>query len=338
MKLPKTPRQDEERLSEAPVDVDGDGVGLHPSTPAGDVGESLEPSLEEEGSQIGGGVPHERPELFATLDHRAWLASWFQWKKAQNPRFSHRLFARLAGLRSPSHLLLVMQGQRNLTQTTLPGVCRALDLDAEETEYLGLLVELDGTEIPEQREALFLRLSAMRRFQTARRLEGETYRYLASWHLPAVRELANLPGFRGEPAWVAASMRPALSVQDAAEALSLLQVLGLLVPDAAGRLRPADATLTTPHEVAGLAARSYHRGMLQLAADSMANFPSSERHLGAITVSVPDRLLPVLKRELMGIQERLLDLCDGTIGEGERIVQINFQMFPLSVHVPKESK
>ena len=187
----------------------------------------------------------EPPDLFQTLDHRAYLAAWFSWKKLVNPRFSHRVFARLAGVRSPSLLLLVMQGKRNLTSQTLEGVCRAMSLDHEEQEYLAALVDLDAAQTPEEKSRVFIRLSAMRRFQAARRIEGEGFRYLSVWYLPAIRELAACAQFRADPAWVAEQLRPQITVAEAEEGLALLVRLGMLVADVDGRLRPADVSLVS---------------------------------------------------------------------------------------------
>ena len=51
------------------------------------------------------------PSPYDYLDYRAFLGAWFEHKKQANPRFSHRMFARMAGQKSPSllhHVLLVL--------------------------------------------------------------------------------------------------------------------------------------------------------------------------------------------------------------------------------------
>lgn len=277
--------------------------------------------------------PPPAPDLFSTLDHRKHLADWFAWKKQVNPRFSHRLFARLAGVKSPSLLLLVMQGKRNLTDTTLPGVCRAMGMDAEEEEFFTALVDLDAAIAPDERSRVFLRISAMRRFQAARRIEGEAFRYLSVWYLPAIRELAGCAGFRADPAWIAATLRPRVTVAEATEALDTLRALGMLRPGPDGELHAGDVTLATPHEVAGLAVHNFHKGMLARAVEAIDAFRPTERHLGAVTVAVPESLVPRLKKEIAAFQEHLLDVCDGAGAPGERVMQINLQMFPLSAPI-----
>lgn len=276
------------------------------------------------------------PDLFTYLDHRLFLADWFAWRKSENHRFSHRMFARLSGQRSPSLLLQVMQGKRNLTPQTTQSFCNAMHLDGEECEFFGLLVELDRARTVEERNEVWSRISATRRFQQARRIEGEAVRYLSHWYFPAIRELATCPGFQDDPAWVARVLRPRITLPQAREALATLTALGLLAPGPAGKLVAGDATVVTPHEVAGLAAHNYHRGMLQRATDGIEAFPPAQRHLGSVTVSIPPSLIPRIKREIAGFQERLLDLCDSAEGDHTQVVQIGLQLVPLSVAIDGE--
>ena len=307
-----------------------------PIAPDAPEAEGLELDAEDTDEVAVPAAPPSRPELFATMDHRAWLAAWFAWKKSVNPRFSHRLFARLVGVSSPSLLLQVMQGRRNLTEATVAGVIKAAALDPEEAEYFAALVELDAAETADDKARHYARISAMRRFQAAQRIEGESFRYLSSWHLPAIRELATLPTFEPDPAWIAARLRPPIPVEQAAEALDTLASLGFLRPDASGRLSASEASLVTPREVATLAVRNYHLGMIARAADSIEAFPPALRHLCAVTVTAPDALLPILKAELSAFQARVLDLC-ASAGPGDRVMQINLQLFPLSAPEPAES-
>lgn len=271
------------------------------------------------------------PNVYDYLDHRAYLRDWFEARKVANPRYSHRLFARRAGQSSPSLLLHVIQGKRNLTDATTAAFARALELDADAGRYFTWLVQFQQADAAEARQEAWERLSRVRRFRGARTLEGESWSYLSNWWWPAIRELASIPGFRPEPEWVARTLCPPIGVKKAREAIDALKRLGLLV-EQDGRLVPGQATVVTPHEVAGLAARAYHKSMLTLASECMERFPREDRHLGAVTVTVDAATLARLKDEVAAFQERVLDLCDGG-PPGERVVQLNIQLFPLSAPV-----
>jgi uncharacterized protein (TIGR02147 family) len=258
------------------------------------------------------------------------LVAWFDVRKAANPRFSHRVFARLAGQKSPSLLLHVMSGRRNLTPVTVEAFVGALGLRAGEAEQFRALVDLDQAETDRDRNEAWSRVSAARRFRDAMPIEGEGFRYLSSWVFPAVRELAARPDFRADPKWIARMLRPRISAAKARDALETLLELGLLAEDAAGRVAPTQASVVTPPEVQGLAAHNYHREMIDRSRESIEGAEPEERHLLGVTVAVPDALLPQLKEELNRFQARLLDLCDGADASPERVLQINLHLFPLS--------
>lgn len=270
------------------------------------------------------------PNIYAYLDFRRYLDDWFRARKAANRRYSHRLFARKAGHKNPSLLLLVIQRKRNLTPTNVEGFLRALGLGGDEARFFTRLVQLDqATTQAEQNEAWGW-ISASRRFREARELEGKGFEVISRWHNSAIHELARRHDFVPDPAWIARTLRPKITVAQAKRGLELLTSLGMLQPDEDGKVAPRDVSLVTPHEVAGLAARNYHDGMLELARSCMADFPREQRHVCAVTVCIPRSLVPKLKREFDAFQERLLDLCDGAEDAPEQVYQAQLALFPLS--------
>lgn len=279
-------------------------------------------------------LPH--PDLYATLDYRQWLADWFAWRKSVNPRFSHRLFARLAGQKSPSLLKAVIDGKRNLTPATAEAFVRAMKLNKADATHFRALVDFGQAETDDDRNAAYTRISATRRFREAFRVEGEGFRYLSRWFIPAVRELAAREDFREDPRWIARTLRPRVTVAEAREALRVLTEMGMLVEDEDGRLQQADASIVTNTEVLGLAVHNYHREMIERARDSIGAFEPEERHLLGVTVAVPADMIDELKSELNDFQARLLDLCDGAADRADRVYQLNLHLFPLSAGPEEE--
>lgn len=274
-------------------------------------------------------------DVIAYLDFRRFLGDWFDAQKAADSRYSHRLFARRAGVRSPSLLKEVIAGRRNLTPTTLAGFIKALRLEGEDAEFFRALVELDQAETHEDKNRAWEQVAACRRFREARSAEVDFFRYLSTWYYPAIRELALCRDFQADPTWIADRLMPRITPAQAREALETLLELGLLVRQDDGSVVTADTSLATPREVAWLVAANYHRQMLGRASESLERVPASERHLLGVTVAVPESLLPALKAELDAMQQRLLHLCDdAAVQDGapaaERVCQLNLQLVPLS--------
>jgi uncharacterized protein (TIGR02147 family) len=264
-------------------------------------------------------------DVYGYLDYRSFLEDWFEDRKKTNRRFSHRLFARLAGHKNPSLLLQVVHGKRNLTDASTDGFLRALKLGDEEARFFRLLVQLDQARTHEERRVAWEAIAATRRFRQARNVDALAVRFLQDWTLPAVHELSRLPGFINDHEWVADALQPSIGKRDAKRALAELEELGLLKDGKA-----TDQTIVTPHQMTAVAVRDYHRQMMARAADCLDEVPAEQRHFGAVTVAVSEDLLPQLKDEVAAFQERLLELCDGSEITPDRVMQVNIQLFPLS--------
>lgn len=275
-------------------------------------------------------MPRTGVDLYSYLDYRAFLADWFEARKKVNPRFSHRLFARLAGQKSPSLLLQVIQRKRNLTDTTAHAFAQAMKLDADQTSFLLALVALDQAPSDEARNEAWASISAERRFRAARRIDGDAFAYLSRGHIVAIRELAALPGFRDDPKWIAGVLRPPITPAEAREALEVLFGLGMLAREPDGRVHPTEVSVVTPREVGTLAVHNYHRDMAERAREAIGRVDPADRHFLGLTVSIPPELMPELKEQLNALQARLLDLCDASATPHRRVVQINLHLFPLT--------
>lgn len=272
----------------------------------------------------------EPPNVFDYLDFRAFLRDWFAARVAADPTFSKRKFVRMAGRTSPGLFGDVVDGDRKIGPETAAAFARAMSLGRTEATFFESLVRFGQATDPVDRRNAWERILGTRSFRALRRIEGDSYAYLTSWWIPAVRELAARPDFHADPAWIAARIRPEITEVQAREALATLGSLGMLKEDEHGVPRPADAVLTTPHEVESMAVHAYHKGMLGLAADAIDRFPATDRHLLGATLSVPTRLVSVLKAELDAVQERILALADGFDDPAEQVIQVELALFPLS--------
>jgi uncharacterized protein (TIGR02147 family) len=168
-----------------------------------------------------------------------------------------------------------------------------------------------------------------RPFRETRKLEAAQAAYHATWYLPAIRELCRRPDFEDDAKWVAAQLEPAISTQEAKQALSTLHKLGLLYRDGEGRSRQTDTLVTTGPGPLGHHVFNYHRAMLERAAVALDRIPREEREVSSVTVCVSQDKLLELKQRIADFRKDLLQLAE-IDNEPERVVQINFQLFPLS--------
>lgn len=269
------------------------------------------------------------PDVFEFDDYRAFLRAYYAHKKASGRGFSLRVFSRLAGLTSSNYLKLVMDGDRNLGPEAAERFAAACGLEASRASYFVELVALQQARSQAERERAYQRLRSHRRFKQAHPLDDEYAAYHANWYVPAVRELAARADFEADPKWIASRMMPAITARQAARALKVLRELGMLV-EHGGRLRQAHALVKTPDRPLGHHVVRFHRVMMERAAEALEIVPREQREIASLTLCLGDAQLRALKAELSALRGELLRKF-GADADAKRVVQVNFQMFPLSI-------
>jgi len=269
-------------------------------------------------------------DVFEYRDYRAFLRDVYKARKQTEYGFSYRAFAKRAGLSAPNYLKLVAEGQRNLTAEMAGRFAAALGLTGEASGYFCDLVAFNQASTAPERERCYQRLQSYRRYRNSFRLDAAHAAYHSEWYIPAIRELAACRGFREDPKWIARRLRPSISARQAQQALAVLGELGLLVRDAAGALVQHRPVLSTGDDhPLGHHIVTFHRTMLERAAEALDSVPRDEREIAALTVGLDAERFQQFKQRLYELRQELLLL--GTAGgEPDRVVQINFQMFPLS--------
>jgi plasmid maintenance system antidote protein VapI len=247
-------------------------------------------------------------DVFRYHDYRSFLAAYYQAKKPRG--FSYRAFARAAGLGAPNYLQLVINGRRNLTPAMARRFAETCGLAKDAARYFVALVAFNQATDPEERQARYRELSGFRRYRRAQKLELAEAAYHSTWYLPAIRELVLSPAFQEDPAWIAATLRPPIKESEARQALDTLLELGLLEPT-------------------GLHITNYHAEMMRRATVAMASVPAAERDISSLTLCLGPGGLATLKGRIQALRRELLELSESE-AEPSQVVQLNFQLFPLS--------
>jgi uncharacterized protein (TIGR02147 family) len=267
-------------------------------------------------------------QVYDYLDYRSFLRDYYLERKARRG-LSYRGFSARAGLSSPNYLKLVIDGRRNLTEPMARRFAKAVGLDRDAADYFVELVRFNQAPSSTEREAAYARITGFRRYRQARPLELAQADYHAHWYVPAVRELAASPAFRDDPRWLAQSLVPPVSPEEAAHALRILLDLGLLVRDEQGGLKQGEHLVSTGAEARGVHIARYHRGMLERAAAAIDLVPAAERDISSLTLCLGRNGLRRLKERLQRFRKELLELSTLEVDPGQ-VVQVNLQLFPLS--------
>jgi uncharacterized protein (TIGR02147 family) len=279
----------------------------------------------------------DRVDVFEYVDYRAYLRDFYAHAKRTKRSFSHRAFSRRVGLGSPNHLKRVMDGERNLTLEMAGRFAEALGLSGEAADYFVQLVKLGQAKSSLERSRAYEKLTTFKAYRRTRKLDLAHAEYHSTWYIPAVRELAGREDFRADPKWIAARLLPPIKPSEAKAALDTLLQLGLLTRDDGDAIKQSEPLITTGPEMHALHIANYHRMMMQKAAESIDVVPSDRRDISAVVLLVGDGGMARIKQRIQRFRRELLEMA---LAEQRptQVIQMNFQIFPLSVAPSEEPK
>ncbi|OWV21485.1 hypothetical protein B7982_10215 [Fibrobacter sp. UWB2] len=268
------------------------------------------------------------PDVLQYTNYRVYLRDYYEYKKKTVPAFSLRFFAEKAGLSSHAHLKLTIDGKRNITKNTVVKLIHGLGLDGQRAAYFESLVFFNQAQTDADKQVYYAQLLKASPRSKLHKMEKAQFRIFREWHHSAILEMVALKDFRPIPDWISKRLGGLITPAQVTESLKLLVELGLLVKTANG-YRQRDPLITTDDEVQDLMVKMYHLQMLKLSADMLSALPGSQRDVSALTFSIKREDFPNLKKHLQLMRKELLDFS-AKAGEGEDVVQINIQLYPLT--------
>jgi uncharacterized protein (TIGR02147 family) len=279
--------------------------------------------------------PMSLPHISAYLDYRVFLRDWFDAKKRLDPSYSHTRFATDGGC-SRSTLANVLSGNRSPRPPTLDAFARAMGLSPTERNHLGLLVELDTAPDLRTRTAVMERLLASTHYGQVDDVErhgADLERFLGSWWVPVVWELAGRDDFQADPDWLVAAIRPEITHEQARSALDTLFELDFLAQTEDGIERHAIRFRSAADDVNERAVLDYYRSVLPELYARIAEIPESERHVATSLATIDARAFPELKARIAGLVDQIAIQADAALTETpDELVtyQVVVQVLPVS--------
>ena len=253
----------------------------------------------------------------------------FQHRKATTPRYSHRLFARMAGFAAPNFLKLVIDGKRNLTSTSIAQVAKGFKLKKSEREFFENLVYMNQAGEMGEKDHYYRKMIAMMPKGTVKTIDRAQYDYFSRWYLPVIRELVVFGNRARSAEQIAAMLNPPVRARDVEGALERLMQLGLIRKDSEGRWEQSEALLRTEPEVKSVLIANYHREMIRMADAAIERFPAAKRDITALTLSINTERLGELKQKIAAFRQEILDNF-AQDSNPDQVIQINFQVFPVT--------
>lgn len=285
-------------------------------------------------------APPVRPSVFRYLDARKFLADACEAEKARDPKFSHRYVAQRMGASSSGFLRDILDGRMRISPGRATKFAALLGLTQAEAEHFETLVLYSQAESPAEKDRLLARLTGKAGARRHAVLEAFQLEYFSSWRYAAVRELIALREFRNtdsDHVALGSLLVPPITPAQAGEAVRLLMKLGLVRKDAQGRLRRVEKVIRSGGDKDPARIRPALRDNLRLAARALEEIPAAERPFSYLTLSVSGDTLARIRDRLADLRTELLEMA-ASDEEADRLLQVNFQIFPISGTVTPDRK
>jgi len=268
------------------------------------------------------------PNVLNYTQYRQFLRDYLDLAKETDPKFSLRAFAKKADFSGHGFLRFVLEGKRNLSQRTLLKLVLALELPKDKARYFENLVFFNQAKTLAEKNHYYGELLKSRKATAIRKLNASQFEIFKQWHPIAILELLGIKGFRPHPEWIASQLEPKVEPKEVQDSLKLLMQAGLIQKTANG-YQAKDEAITTDDEVLNLLVHNYHVQMMALAAKSMENVEPDQRDISSVCLKIREADFPKLKQQIQWMRKEFRNYAVED-GSGERVVQVNIQLFPLS--------
>ncbi|MFW5775077.1 MAG: TIGR02147 family protein [Chitinivibrionales bacterium] len=266
--------------------------------------------------------------IFTYSDYRAYIHDYYTFMKSTRPSFSYRAISERAGINSSGFYPLIVQGKRDLTPATIEKTARALELDAKEAEYFGLLVRFNQARTLRKKNEYFQKLVEVLNRKNVEVISETQYDIFSEWYHGVIRELVVCREFNEDFKKLGRMLRPEITAKQARQSVELLLRLGFLKKED-GTYVQSSPIITTGPDVKAHQILNYQVKMLKLAREAFDRFgPNELLSNSSTTFRISRQTYELFKQKNRAHRQELLKLAEAD-RDSDMVFQLNINMFPL---------
>lgn len=275
------------------------------------------------------------PDIYRYYDYHAYLRDHYEWRKGVHAYFSLRYIGTKVGL-DAGLVVRILQGKRPISLKKIPGFTALLKLGKRRAEYFELLVLYGRAKSDRDAKKYFERLIGFTGLG-GKQLDRSQYEFYQEWYYTAVREVLHIHPFRGDYEALAGMLVPPITAREARKAIALLEKLGMIARRPGGGYDLTEKYLTTGEDWSSLAIRGFQRQAIDLAAKALENVSREARDISTVTLTINSEAMEKIRERVRMFHKDMLEISEQS-GTGDRVYQVNLQVFPLSRPISKAAE
>jgi uncharacterized protein (TIGR02147 family) len=287
----------------------------------------------------------QMPALSQYMDYRKYLSDFYAFKREQTKGdlrpYSYQMFSAAANIKSPQYLRLIIEGKRNLSLDMVAKFAKALSLQKEQAEELKALVNYTQATDPAERNRYLKDLMEKRVSQQIKsgQIDSATWEKVPGWVTWILYAMVDQKGVSFDPAQLKALLGEKATQEQIQESLQKLLESGELIRDAdTGAIKKARPLMENVDNVPVALVKKLQAELLYLGMESLFQDDPTDREFGTLTLSLTKSEFEEIKFKLRQMRKQMTK--DNAIarsqGSGDRIYQLNIQLFPVTKKVESE--
>ena len=279
------------------------------------------------------------PVLSDYMNYRQFLGDFYLYKRKASKgslrAYTYAVFSAAANIKSPNYLKMIIEGKRNLSDDMIGKFGKALGFMKDQTEEFRLLVQFTQAMDPAERNMYLKKLSEHRVAGKLKsgEIDRKTWEKVPNWVAWIIYAMIDQEGVSFDTATLKNLLRGKASEDEIDHALSTLISSGDLRRDeVTGELKKARSLTESPEEIPVALVRKLQSQLMYLGLESLYQDQPTEREFGTLTLSLTKTEFEEIKFKLRQMRKALHK--DNSIArmkdKGERVYQLNIQLFPVT--------
>ncbi len=267
-------------------------------------------------------------DLYQYTDYRKYLRDYYEAKRTSFKEFTHRHIAHAMGFKSTGTFAQILQGKTNISPQTILRFVQLLGLKKEEADYFELLVLFSQSKGHAEKKRHFEKILSFPK-SNLKQVDSTQYALYEKWYFSVIREVLAFHPFVDDFRELGRMLTPSISTVEAHKAIRLLEELQLIRKNEAGVYEKSDPVITSGYDTRSLAVNQFIVETLDLAKVALDQLPRDERSLSALTLSMPEEGYAMIEEKVKAFRRELLELARSCT-DPKRVIQVNFQIFPVT--------
>ncbi len=294
----------------------------------------------------------QAPELSQYMDYRKYLADFYAFKREQTKKdirpYNYQMFSAAANIKSPQYLRLIIEGKRNLSDDMVAKFAKALSLQKEQADELKCLVSYTQATDPAERNRYLKELMEKRVTQQIKsgEIDSKTWEKVPGWVTWILYSMVDQKGVIFDSAHLKQLLGEKVTEDEIQKSLQKLLESGELVRDPeTGAMKKARPLMESADNIPVALVKKLQAELLYLGMESLFQEDPTEREFGTVTLSLTKNEFEEIKFKLRQMRKQFTkdNVIARTQSEGDRIYQLNIQLFPVTqkagdVQVSKQEK